>query len=152
MGPVKITSIVVPLDGSELAEAVLPFVEELARRLSLEIILLQVARVGALVPAVMEGTPRDLTEGEVVGMSQLTRYLLGVARRLQGKGLPVRHEVLRGLPGAEIVKFARGTPQNIVAMSTHGRSGLSYLVLGSVTDHVIKHSGDPVLAFRPPHH
>jgi len=152
MGPVKITSIVVPLDGSELAEAVLPFVEELARRLSLEIILLQVARVGALVPAVMEGTPRDLTEGEVIGMSQVTRYLLGVARRLQGKGLPVRHEVLRGLPGAEIVKFARGTPQNIVAMSTHGRSGLSYLVLGSVTDHVIKHSGDPVLAFRPPHH
>lgn len=150
--PLKITSIVVPLDGSELAEAVLPYVEALAIRLSLEIILLQVVRVGALVPAVMEGTPRDLTEGEVAAMTQVSRYLLRVARRLQGKGIRVRNEVLRGLPGAEIVKFTRGTPQNIVAMSTHGRSGLSYLVLGSVTDHVIKQSGDPVLVFRPPHH
>jgi nucleotide-binding universal stress UspA family protein len=150
--PIKITSIVVPLDGSELAEAVLPYVEKLAIRLSLEIILLQVVRLVALVPAVVAGAPRDLTEAEVEGMSQVSRYLLGVARRLQGKGVQVRHEVLRGPPGAEIVKFARQTPQSIVAMSTHGRSGLSYLVLGSVTDHVIKHSGDPVLVFRPPHH
>jgi nucleotide-binding universal stress UspA family protein len=150
--PVKITSIVVPLDGSELAEAVLPYVEDLAIRLSLEVILLQVVRARELVPAVVEGTPRDLTDGEVAEMSQGTEYLLGLARRLQGKGVQVRHEVLRGLPGAEIVKFARETPKNIVAMSSHGRSGLGYLVLGSVTDHVIKHSGDPVLVFRPPHH
>jgi nucleotide-binding universal stress UspA family protein len=53
-----------------------------------------------------------------------------------------------GFGAGEIIKLARETPDNFVAMCTHGRSGIRRWVLGSVTERVVRHSGDPVLIIR----
>jgi len=54
-----------------------------------------------------------------------------------------------GFAADEIISLARKTPDNLIAMCTHGRSGVSRWVLGSVTETVVRHSGDPVLVTRP---
>ena len=63
-------------------------------------------------------------------------------------GLMVEEQLLHGNPGEAIVEFAQGLSENLVAMSTHGRSGVGRWVLGSVADRVIRQAGDPVLVIR----
>ena len=76
-------------------------------------------------------------------------YLGKVASRLVLKGLTVDWAVLSGTPAQELVGYARKTPQDMVVMSTHGRSGVTLRVLGSVTEAVVRASGDPVLIIPP---
>lgn len=56
--------------------------------------------------------------------------------------------VLHGHPAVKLVDLARDTSESLIAMTTHGRSGIGRWVLGSVTDRVVRHSGDPVLVIR----
>jgi len=60
----------------------------------------------------------------------------------------VSHILLVGSGADEIIDLARSTPDNLIAMCTHGRSGVGRWVLGSVTEKVVRHSGDPVLVVR----
>jgi nucleotide-binding universal stress UspA family protein len=72
-----------------------------------------------------------------------------MAEELKGKGMDkVSAVVVEGLGAAEIIDFAQKTPDNLVAMCTHGRSGVGRWVLGSVTERVVQNSGDPVLVIR----
>ena len=112
------SKIVVPLDGSPLAESVLPYVEHLAGKTSLEVILARPVQVGAIYYSNGGVVPVNL-EQELE--SEAIEYLKGVAQRLRGKGLTVQWRLLRGHPGMTIVDLARETPQNIVAVATHGR-------------------------------
>ena len=143
---VTISKIMALLDGSALAETVLPYAEELARRLSLEIVLVRVAKMGAI------STPYSaaLLYADSVNLdskleTDAANYLKGVAGRLRAKGLQVQWKVLRGDPVYSIVELAHETPQDIIALTTHGRSGLTRWALGSVAEAVIRASGDPVL-------
>jgi nucleotide-binding universal stress UspA family protein len=147
----RLSKIIVPLDGSNAAEAALPFAEELAKALGLEVILVQVIGIETTVhfgPRASDSwpVPSDVLQRLDVVASG---YLTGLAKQLKAKGLAVQWEVLRGSAGSRIVEFARETTDSMVAMTTHGRSGFRRWVMGSVTDEVVRHTGEPVLVIRP---
>lgn len=150
--------IVVPLDGSELAEGVLRHASALARRFQGELLLLQVIEplskaVAETMPTAIEPsgaaavvTVRAAEEKHQRDREAAVAYLQAVRRRL--RGVRVSTEVIEGTPGEAIVAFARRRRADIVAMCTHGRSGLARLVYGSVADHVLRHSATPLLLVR----
>jgi nucleotide-binding universal stress UspA family protein len=146
MTPLK--RVIVPLDGSELAESVLPSVEELAKKLDLEVTLLGVYGVAPGVSSAGEG------EAFIGGLRAETRtetlaYLEKKAAELRSKGLDkVSCVAKEGLAADEIISTARRTLDNLIAMCTHGRAGVTRWMLGSVTETVVRHSGDPVLVIR----
>jgi nucleotide-binding universal stress UspA family protein len=147
----RLSKVIVPLDGSDAAEAALPCAEELAKALGLELVLIQVIGIETTVhfgPAVPDSwrVPDDVLKRLDVVASG---YLTGLAKQIKDKGLTVQWEVLRGAAGPRIVEFAKETPNTMVAMTTHGRSGFRRWVMGSVTDEVVRHTGEPVLVIRP---
>ena len=150
-GEAALNSIVVPLDGSDLAERVLPAVAELAQKLDLEVFLMRAYAIPYGAYSAGEGfyDPVHL-EGLLAMLKQETfDYLESKVAELKRRGVAkVSYVAKEGLSADEIIKFARETPANLVAMSSHGRSGIKRWVLGSVTETVVRHSGDPVLVLR----
>jgi nucleotide-binding universal stress UspA family protein len=151
--PATISTILVPLDGSPFAEAVLPYVEHLSRKLSLEVVLVRVQQIQDVFPGPL-GTPAAYDEGsarvyamaEEAAEDEITRYLQKTAAGLAGKGINVRWELVRGDPaGSRIADLAREFPHNVIALASHGRSGISRWVMGSVAEDLLRATGDPVL-------
>ncbi len=157
--------ILVPLDGSKLAECALPYAEELAKGCNTEeVILISVTervrgQTGA--PEAQEvyrasdkpGVQRASSEITVtVGkmQRQAQRYLGRIAKRLVAKGIQVQTDVLLGKPAEEIASFAEHNDADIIVMSSHGRSGPSRWAYGSVADRVLRASCIPVLMVRAP--
>jgi nucleotide-binding universal stress UspA family protein len=148
--------ILVPLDGSELAEGVLPYVRELAGRFDSEVVLLQVvtpvSRLLAETAPVSMGEAtlgaEAASEAAEAERKEAMSYLEGVVRRLKAGNVSARWEVIEGIAGDVIVEYAHREGVDLIAMSTHGRSGLVRLVYGSVADHVLRHAGTPVLLVR----
>jgi nucleotide-binding universal stress UspA family protein len=152
--------ILVPLDGSKLAEVVLPYAQELARRFDSEVTLIQVIAplsklVAETMPAAMEPTGAGAAVGVEAASEALKAeredartYLEGVVGRLKTQEIKVQAEVVEGLAGDAIVDHAHGHGMDLIAMSTHGRSGLRRLVFGSVADQVLRRAGTPVLLIR----
>ncbi|HEU4342835.1 MAG TPA: universal stress protein, partial [Candidatus Binatia bacterium] len=157
-GEARLNTVLVPLDGSGLAEKVLPTVTEIATRLKLEVELVRVVvRVyfgapDAVLPVFGVNIPQ---QDELWAQANLeaTKYLVGKVEQLRAAGLPRVSSVLIDGGGegaaAEIIDLARKTKDNLVAMSTHGRSGIRRWVMGSVAERVLRHSSDPVLLIRP---
>jgi nucleotide-binding universal stress UspA family protein len=133
--------ILVPLDGSPLAEAVLPQVQELVKALGAELFLVRVAHAHVF-PGV------DPTEQEVEVVQKAETYLADVAGRLGHEGIRVHTAVRYGDAADEIIQHIEDNAVELVAMSTHGRTGLSHLVLGSVAEKVVRHAAVPVLLVR----
>lgn len=145
----SLSSIVVPLDGSDLAEQVLPSVIDLAKKLHLEVILFRAYTV----PYANYGAGGSYTVDQDQLLAAIDRdvsqYLEEKADVLRKAGLDkVSCASKEGLSADEIIKFARRTPDNLIAMCTHGRSGVERWMLGSVTETVVRHCGDPVLVLR----
>jgi len=148
--------ILVPLDGSKIGEAALPYVEELVSKLSavqkVEVILFQVA--SPLTHWVIAGetsAPVPYMEKELNILKQQARtYLKKIAESLKAKGAVVKIKVSVGDAANEILKAEKETRAGLVAMSTHGRSGLSRWAFGSVMDKVLRGGGIPVLVVRVP--
>ena len=144
-------SVIVPLDGSELAESILPIVEESAKKLDLEIILLRAYAVPYGAYTAGEGfyDPVNLEAFLARLRQEAIDYLESKTAELKRRGLArVSYVAKEGLSADEIIKFARATPDNLIAMCSHGYSGVKRWVLGSVTETVVRHSGDPVLVLR----
>lgn len=139
--------VLVPLDGSPLAEAVLPFVSSLARPLGLEIALLRVIPV--ITPKVVEGGTRRiiLDQGERL-REEAEVYLRGVAGSLVADGFRVTTTVRTGEAAPEIVAGARECQADLIGMMTHGRTGLGRLFFGSVAEAVLRHAAVPVFVVR----
>ena len=150
-GEAALKSVIVPLDGSELAETILPVVEALAKKLRLEVILFRayVIPYGAYTAGEGFYDPVNL-EAFLARLRQETiEYLERKTAELKHQGLAeVSYVAKEGLSADEIIKFARATPDNLIAMCSHGYSGVKRWVLGSVTETVVRHSGDPVLVLR----
>jgi nucleotide-binding universal stress UspA family protein len=152
--------ILVPLDGSKPAEVVLPYVQELARRFDSEVTLIQViAPLSKLVTEAMPVGMEPSGAAAAVGLEAASEalraeredarsYLAAVAERLKAEKTEVRTEMVEGAAGDAIVDFAHQHGMDLIAMSTHGRSGLSRVVYGSVADHVLRRAGTPVLLIR----
>jgi len=143
--------IIVPLDGSELAEAVLPSVAELAKAIKLKVILLQSYTLPPIIGGYEGYIPDlDLNELRAQATEDAANYLEGKVRELKNQGLDdVTPLASEGEAAETIIELARGSPNSLIAMCTHGRSGVKRWILGSVTEKVVRHSGDPVLVVRP---
>ena len=147
-------TVIVPLDGSEMAEQVLPHVVALARDMALKVLLLRVIPTMAYTFAY--GPMEYSTPGDPDILSILeedaTSYLKQVRHSLYQQGVAsVEERQLRGQPAGSVVDAALNTPDHLVAMTTHGRSGLGRWVLGSVADRVVRHSEGPVLVICAKH-
>lgn len=140
--------VVVTLDGSPLAEGVLPFIVQIAGPLDLEIVLLRV--VEPRTPSVVEGTRIVEVEDVEARMAEAKAYLERVAADLQDRGVRTRIEVRRGMPVDEIVAGAKEVDADLIAMTTHGRGGLGRLLFGSVADAVLRRAHLPVFLMRQP--
>jgi nucleotide-binding universal stress UspA family protein len=138
--------VLVPLDGSELAEAILPFAEQVAGPLGAEVVLLSVVEV----PYTEALTTAGVVSPDTFRLRELDaqRYLAEVEQRLSRKGLRARTGVGFGLPADEILAAARTGGVDLIAMSTHGRSGLGRALFGSVAEAVLRDSSVPILLIR----
>ena len=146
---VRLSKIMVPLDGSTLAEQALPYAKELARRLSAEVVLVRAIKMSGLYyGAYMEGF-RYMPEIEKGIEDDGREYLEDVAKELREEGLTVTWKLVRGSAAGAVTQLARETPQDLVVMTTHGRSGLTRWVVGSVAEALVRSSGDPVLVIPP---
>jgi nucleotide-binding universal stress UspA family protein len=134
--------ILVPLDGSPLAEAILPVAEEWAKEEGAEVVLLR----AVLAP---HGLGRDDTEATVRVVEEAEAYLKEVAERLERRGLKqVRWVVWYNEAATAIAEAVGRYGVDLIAMATHGRSGLSRLLLGSVAEAVVRAVRVPVLLLR----
>ncbi len=148
--------ILIPLDGSKIGEAALPYVEELVSKLSprvkVEVTLLQV--VSLLTHYVVAGeavAPITYTEKEMEQIQQEARdYLNTVGEGVRSKRVSVKIRVGIGNAAEEIIKAADEINVDLIAMSTHGRHGISRWAFGSVTDRVLRGGHKPVLLVRAP--
>jgi nucleotide-binding universal stress UspA family protein len=150
-GEAALTSIVVPLDGSGLAESVLPAVVELAKKLDLEIVLFRAYNIpyGAYSGGDGYYDPVNLDQLLAAIREETQGYLEKKTEELKKKGVAKVSAIAQeGFGADETISFGRKTPDNLIAMCTHGRSGVKRWVLGSVTETVVRHSGDPVLVIR----
>lgn len=147
--------IVVPLDGSKIGEAALPYVEDLVSKFSseveVEVILLQV--LSSTTHAVLSGpaiVDVPYTDREIEQIKNyISNYLNKAGETLKNKGITVTTKVTTGDTSEEIIKAAEEVNANFIAMSTHGRSGLSRLAFGSITDKVLRRGGNiPVIVVR----
>jgi nucleotide-binding universal stress UspA family protein len=146
--PKPLRCVIVPLDGSPLAEKILPHVAELAKKMRLDVILLQ-AYMLPLSACPAEGYVTDFRRLSESFRKEAEDYLQAKAATLRSLGIEEVATVAAEGPAAEkIIEHARGTPDNLIAMCTHGRTGVSRWLLGSVTERVVRHSGDPVLVVR----
>jgi nucleotide-binding universal stress UspA family protein len=124
---------------------------ELARKMSAEIILLRAYALPLSVYGTGEGdyVPTNIDELEAQIRLEAQEYLDAKVEELKATGAgKVSSVLLEGFGPAEIIDFAKKTPDNMIAMCTHGRSGVKRWVLGSVTERVVQASGDPVLVIR----
>lgn len=140
--------ILVPLDGSELAEQVLPQVSQLAGCTGAEIVLLRVPSEPVYDYLVPNPDLAIEMHADIETGAQV--YLDEIASELRAMDLKVSTLVVWGAPVQDtILQVASELHADMIAMSTHGRSGLARLMIGSVADDVVRHAPVPVLLVQP---
>jgi len=138
----NVKTILVPLDGSVLGELALAPAIDLARDKSARLVLLRAAEAHT--------TLADPTEAQVTVVREAEEYLAGVRARVLAGGLEaVETSVWYGPAADAIVEAARYRNADLIVMSSHGRSGVSRLVLGSVAESVLRATTVPILLIRP---
>ena len=148
--------ILVPLDGSEVGESALVSIEELVSKLAPKV------KVEVTVVRVISSLSHYVISGETSAQVPYTKqemehrekeiegYLDKISANLRSNGAITKTKVAIGNATEEIIKLAQETKTDLVAMSTHGRSGFSRLAFGSVTDKVLRSINIPVLVIKAP--
>jgi nucleotide-binding universal stress UspA family protein len=152
-GEVPLKSIIVPLDGSVLAESLLPMVADMAKKLDLGIELFRAYHVPYNVYAGDDDSYAVINYDELIAgvRDEANEYLETKVAELKKLGVAKVSAVTKeGFAGDEIIAIGRKTPDSLIAMCSHGRSGVQRWMLGSVAETVVRHSGDPVLITRAP--
>jgi nucleotide-binding universal stress UspA family protein len=146
---VEFQKILVPLDGSPLAEAALPLALSLAQRYQSRLLLITASDVLT--------ASQYVTHPEALQLLQRVRdetllgandYLQDKQRELRKEGVDVQILVTEGEPAAVILEAAAEQDVDLIVMSSHGRGGLARWSFGSVSDRVLRHSPCPVLVVR----
>ena len=140
--------ILVPLDGSELAEAVLPHVESLAKANDAQVVILRVALNPATEFAMTDPTIAGQMIETLEGSTK--EYLNAMYKQLMGQGLQVSMQIAEGPIADSILQVAADEKIDLIAMSTHGRSGVARWLIGSIAEKVVRGANIPVLLVRPP--
>ncbi len=156
------TRVIVPLDGSELAERALPYAVAIAQKFNAALVLvracdgparaaqvLALSEAGAGVGGVIDpSSVQAVTEAAQLETEDAARYLESVAARLAQQGLQAEMQVVDARPADAILASVPDEGSALIVMSTHGRSGLQRLVMGSVAEDVLHRSPVPVLLVR----
>ena len=147
--------ILVCLDGSGLAEQILQYASEEAVNAEKEVVLLRVVPLShgttIAVPGVISNIPPSPPGPEQLAAdeTEAREYLDVKAEALKKIGINVICEVIVGSSGESIVKYAHENKVDLIAIATHGRSGIKRMLFGSVTEYVIKNSNLPILLIKP---
>ena len=145
-----LNKVLVPLDGSKEGEAVMPYIEELSSRFKAEIVLLQVLSTSYQAIASEGYGYVTYTDKQIESDKASARdYLEKAGARLKQKSVTVKSEVRLGIAAEEIIKLADEMYADVVAISTHGRSGIGRWAFGSVADRVLHEGNTPLLLVRP---
>ncbi len=137
--------ILVPLDGSDLAAKILPQVVELAKTFKSQVTLLHVCHTEAF--GVSEAAPGVIETAPVAEKKACEAFLSKTGADLQAQGLQVDWTCVEGVPAREIIGFADKNGYDLIAMATHGKGEVAW-VLGSTAEKVVSHATVPVLLFR----
>jgi nucleotide-binding universal stress UspA family protein len=142
--------ILIPLDGSPLAEQAVELALRVGRPFQARYTLLQV--VAPILRGFLVGgsDPEVDAEAEAAAWQRASDYLAGIAARLRDEGCEVHAEALIGSPASAILDYAQTYDADLIAMTTHGRGGVARLLVGSVADKVLRGANVPVLIERPP--
>ncbi|MBN1367690.1 MAG: universal stress protein [Dehalococcoidales bacterium] len=146
--------ILIPLDGSKVGEAaleaVIRIIEKFKPDIKVEITLLQVLTSLTHYVIAGEASVQVLyTDNELAQIhKEVTDYLMNAGKELENKGARIAVRISTGNAAEEIIKAAEETDATLIAMSTHGRSGISRWALGSVAERVLRMSSRPVLVIR----
>ena len=144
-----LSRILIPLDGSEAGEATLPYVRELASKLQSEVFLRQVIPHGQHVHTIGGLDFFLYAEQQIESMkADANQYFEKARGKLSGIKGDVRTEVRVGDAAQEIIKFAQETNSRLVALSTHGHSGVRQWIFGDVAHKVLHASNTPILMVR----
>ncbi len=150
-------TLLVPLDGSELAETVLPHVEALTQQRGedVEVVLVRVCEpptMPSYYAPELSGVPLNwgqYVQQETALCKQTAKeYLVGVEKKLGDKNISVRSEILTGKASDAIIDYATKNPLSLIVMTTHGRTGLRRLVYGSVAESVLLGVSNPIVLVR----
>lgn len=145
--------IIIPLDGSKLAEQAIALAYSIAQHTNHDVLLLQVVE--------KEVNPLPAQSDQAIGIDQLPdyatkqakAYLQAIAEQLQLEGGPaISYDVVFGRPGEGIARVADEREASYVVMSTHGYTGFTRWMMGSVADRVLHLTERPLVLIRPPHH
>jgi nucleotide-binding universal stress UspA family protein len=138
----KLSTILVPLDGSIVAEAALTPAVDLARTAGAKMVLLRAAEAHT-------GPLTDPVEAQVHVMREAEEYLAATQARVKSAGVAeVEVSAWYGAPAEAIVEAARHRKADLIVMSSHGRTGVARLVLGSVAESVLRATAVPILLIR----
>ena len=149
-GEVSFKSIIVPVDGSELAESILPMAAGVAKKLGIEVVLFRAYHIPYNAYAGDEGLYAINYDDLISAVRDEAKdYLDKKAAEIRKLGVEKVSAVSKeGFAGDEIIAIGRKTSDGLIAMCSHGRSGVKRWVLGSVTENVVRHTADPVLVVR----
>jgi nucleotide-binding universal stress UspA family protein len=148
-------TILVPLDGSGVAELVLPHVVALAKQPNARTTEVTLLMTCELVVPRFPSPETVVTWGEIAAKdmtrskSSARKYLARIEKRLNDSGVKVSSQVLDGQPAEEIIHYASKKAFSLIAMTTHGSSGLSRWAYGSVAEKVLLAASSPILLVRP---
>jgi nucleotide-binding universal stress UspA family protein len=151
-------NILVPLDGSDTAEVVLDSAKELGKGLGAHLTLVRVVDIAALtrsiVPASndMGGVTGEIQEiiDETIAaeLKEAEDYLAVLGKQCEADGIQISTQVRQGVAGDELLEAIEEEHIDVAAIATHGRSGISRTIFGSVADQLIRESGKPVLVIK----
>jgi len=147
--------ILVCLDGSKFAEQIIPYVREEALALNSKVILLQVLNIPGIPAPAIPGFPAvpvrssSMLEQLQKDKDKAQEYLDKLAQPLRKKGIRVECITREGSPGATIIDYINTQKVGLVAIATHGRSGLRQVLFGSVAEFIIREAGTPILMVKP---
>jgi nucleotide-binding universal stress UspA family protein len=141
-------TILVPLDGSKRAEAILPYVEEMAQHFEAKVILLQVIESHSIIVPPIADSLELNAEGFRQNMNEADTYLAGHQGEFREKNIEARRYVEQGPIVETIINVAAREGADLIAMASHGRGGLSRVFYGSVTAGVLQRVDRPLLLVR----
>lgn len=146
--------ILVCLDGSELAEQIIPYAWEQAKAFSCCVVFVHVIPTPVITSPGMPGVPDYPIQTDVMleemkqEITKGKKYLNRAALPFKKAGFKTKSVILEGSAGEQIVQYADKNKIELIAIATHGRSGLGRFVFGSVADFILRQSGLPVLVVK----
>jgi nucleotide-binding universal stress UspA family protein len=151
-------NILVPLDGSDTAEVVLESAKELGKALGAHLTLVRVVDIAALTRSIVPASNdmgavtheiQDIIDETVSAeLKDAEDYLNGLGKQCQADGIEVSTQVRQGVAGEELLEAVEEEHIDLAAIATHGRSGISRSIFGSVADQLVRESGKPVLVIK----